>query len=555
MSLGVNPGLTIAIASLTTAGADSFAHWVTHAPLPSGYVHHDSIWSENLSHKWLAWQEMFSPQSNLHFPVNHEQQSNNLPPLTFTLASSTQSYGGRLMQELGISLWQWLFDGSIHSSFAQSRGLAIGSHRPLRLRLDIQAPNLISLPWEIMQSEAGKQAISLDPQILFSRTTNNVDPLVFPQSTESLNILLVLGTPTHPPSESLNGMAKQTLSYESFSQNNESLGYDKLKLETEANLLKQVIEQSSLVPERGGFYQMSAQVLVHSLVQPTPGQLIEALDSGDYNVLFYAGHGKPAPNGGLIFLSPQAVINGTELAQVLVRNQITLAVFNACWGAKPAQQETKTLERSSLAEVLIHHGVPAVLAMRDSIADQEALSFIQCFTKGLTQRQPIDEAVRYARQQLLTLYKFNQPGWTLPILYMHPQFDGELIAPLDDTTQLPLVTTKPPAAYVRFLEEETSTWPIYGGLMRVGRHPENDLVIPEKWVSQRHAEIICRESPSKPQQGYTYFLRDFSRFGTLILTPDGWQRVHYEEVPLLSGKQLKFGSPYGQTVEFMVEES
>lgn len=154
MSLGVNPGLTIAIASLTTAGADSFAHWVTHAPLPSGYVHHDSIWSENLSHKWLAWQEMFSPQSNLHFPVNHEQQSNNLPPLTFTLASSTQSYGGRLMQELGISLWQWLFDGSIHSSFAQSRGLAIGSHRPLRLRLDIQAPNLISLPWEIMQSEA-----------------------------------------------------------------------------------------------------------------------------------------------------------------------------------------------------------------------------------------------------------------------------------------------------------------------------------------------------------------------------------------------------------------
>lgn len=51
----------------------------------------------------------------------------------------------------------------------------------------------------------GKQAISLDPQILFSRTTNNVDPLVFPQSTESLNILLVLGTPTHPPQNLLMG--------------------------------------------------------------------------------------------------------------------------------------------------------------------------------------------------------------------------------------------------------------------------------------------------------------------------------------------------------------
>ncbi|MEM8778165.1 MAG: CHAT domain-containing protein [Cyanobacteria bacterium P01_G01_bin.49] len=541
MSAGTYPCLTIAIAPLTTAGSDSFALWVTHAPLPSGYVHHDSVWSETLTRKWLGWQEMFAPQGEPHLIVTHDQLLSDLPPLTFSLASPGETYGGRLMQELGISLWQWLFNGTIRPSFAQSLGLSQGSRQPLRLRLDIQAPDLIPLPWETMQSEAGKQAISLDSKILFSRTTNNVDPLAFHQPKSGLNILLVLGSKTHPSQTNL-------------SQDDEFLSHEDLKLEAEADLLVQIIEQIALLPEEGLFSSVSVPINVDPLVRPTPTQLMETLDNGNYNIVFYAGHGMLAPNGGLLFLSSQATINGTELAQVLIRNQITLAVFNACWGAQPDHQGPKTVERSSLAEVLIHHGVPAVLAMRDAIADHEALSFIQSFTKALTQRQTIDEAVRFARQELLTLYRFNQPAWTLPILYMHPQFNGELITPFEDITQLPLIMAKPPAAFIRFLNQDTSVWQIYGGLMRVGRRPENDLVIKEKWVSQRHAEIICRESPTNPAQDYTYFLRDFSRFGTLIARGEEWQRVHYEEVPLSSGTQLKFGSPYGQTLEFIIDE-
>jgi hypothetical protein len=269
----------------------------------------------------------------------------------------------------------------------------------------------------------------------------------------------------------------------------------------------------------------------------------------------------PAPDGGLLFLSANSVMNGTELAQVLVRDRVILAVFNACWGAQPDRLGQQTIERSSLAEVLIHHGVPAVLGMRDSIADREALSFIHAFTKALTQRMPIDQAVRVARQQLLTLYKFNQPAWTLPILYMHPQFDGELIQSVEEgITQLP--TTMPnrdrgdvPVAYIRSLESQDKIWRIYGGLMRVGRHPENDLVIEERWVGRRHAEIICRETPSTSDSKYTYFLRDFSRFGTLVYCAGEWQKVHHQEIPLQSGVQLKFGSPYGQILEFIIEDS
>jgi hypothetical protein len=549
MSLRETPCLSLAIARLTSAGPENFATWVIQSPLPGGYVHHDSIWSTALTQKWLAWQEMFSLQHEPHLPVIAQDAASVLPPLDLLLASPKENYGGRMMQELGNGLWQWIFGDPIRQSFAQSQGVAMGKNKPLRLRLEIRDPNLIPLPWEIMQAEIGKQSISLDPQILFSRTTSNVDPLAPQQSGDSLSILLVLGQQENPPERTETRL--ETVRSSSPA----------LQLETEATALTQAIEEGARTGSalQSSTFRVSAHV--KTLVQPTPAQLIDALDTGMYNVLFYAGHGVPAPDGGLLFLSANSVMNGTELAQVLVRDRVILAVFNACWGAQPDRLGQQTIERSSLAEVLIHHGVPAVLGMRDSIADREALSFIHAFTKALTQRMPIDQAVRVARQQLLTLYKFNQPAWTLPILYMHPQFDGELIQSVEEgITQLP--TTMPnrdrgdvPVAYIRSLESQDKIWRIYGGLMRVGRHPENDLVIEERWVGRRHAEIICRETPSTSDSKYTYFLRDFSRFGTLVYCAGEWQKVHHQEIPLQSGVQLKFGSPYGQILEFIIEDS
>jgi CHAT domain/FHA domain len=538
MSVRESPCLSLAIARLTAAGTENFATWVTQSPLPGGYVHYDTIWSKTLTQKWLAWQEMFSLQSELHLPIIHTNGANSLDPLKLSISSPKENYGGRLMQELAISLWQWVFDDSIRQSFAQSRGIAMGQNKPLRLRLEIRDPNLIPLPWEIMQPEVGKQSISLDPQILFSRTTNNVDPLAPQQTGDSLNILLVLGQEESQPN--LAGS---------------------LQLETEVEQLVQAIEEGAKTAGaiHSSAFRVSASV--RTLIQPTPAQLINALDTGMYNILFYAGHGVPAPDGGLLFLGKNAIVNGTELAQVLVRNRVILAVFNACWGAQPDLMGQQAIERSSLAEVLIHHGVPAVLGMRDSIADGEALSFIGAFTKALAQRMPIDRAVQVARQQLLTLYKFNQPAWTLPILYMHPQYDGELIRAVEEgITQLPTMIPSVdrediPVGYLRSLEDKDKIWRIYGGVMRVGRHPENDLVLQERWVGRRHAEIICRETASVPERQYTYFLKDFSRFGTLVYCDGEWQKIHHQEVPLTSGVQLKFGSPYGQVLEFAIEQS
>jgi hypothetical protein len=538
-----NPCLSLAIARLSKAGAENFAIWVLNAPYPGGYVHHDCTWSESMTQTWLAWQEMFSLRGLPHVPLVHHatQSARNLPPDSDIGANGqTTSYSSRLMQRLGIDLWAWLFEGPIQNVLAQSQGIAIGLNKPLRLRLEIRDPDFIPLPWETMQQMAGKQAISLSQQLLFSRTTSDVDALKpFTRSNQTLNILLVLGQDGQRPTRSAAD----------------------LQLEQEAAALTNVLKACGKPNTSSERFVAPVACHVETLVQPTPAELIAALETGLYNVLFYAGHGEPAPDGGLLFLRPDANINGTELAQVLVRTQVTLAVFNACWGAQPDQVGSQTMPRSSLAEVLIHHGVPAVLGMRDSIADREALSFIQTLAQALAARMPIDQAVAVARQQLLTLYKFNQPAWTLPVLYMHPQFEGELIKPIEDgITELPSlppswVGTPAPIAALRSLDLTDKVWRIRGGLMRVGRRPENDLVIHEQSVSQQHAEIICRDDFSTQEVGATYFLRDFSRNGTWILRTNGWQKIHHQEVPLQSGIQLKFGSTHGQTLEFIIEAS
>ncbi len=543
MSLSEIPGLSLAIERLRATEASHFAIYVIQAPYRGGYVLHDKLWSEGVAQTWQGWQEMFSSRMLPNVP--HVSQAAPPPAIANPASAPVQpvSLTVRLMQNLGIGLWQWLFDGPIQASLNQSQGIAMGQDKPLRLRLDIRDPILVAMPWEIMQVQAGKQAISLGTQqILFSRTTSDVDALPPLRTEQVLNILLVLGqdaAPTiQPISGSLNG--------------EQSANLQTLKLEQEASALVQLLTQPSRL---GGFH--AAPCYVDVLLQPTPAELIKRLETERYNVLFYAGHGMPAPDGGLLFLRSGQALNGTELAQVLTRCRVKLAVFNACWGAQPDQQGDQTIPRSSLAEVLIHHGVPAVLAMRDSITDQEALSFIQALAQALAERMPIDKAVAIARQHLLTLFKFNQQAWTLPVLYMHPEFDGELIKPDDSLlTKIPSSSpsqfgTKTPTAALRSIAS-TTVWTIRGGLMRVGMAEDNDLVLKgEPGVSRKHAEIFYRNATADPSQPL-YFLRDFSRYGTWVSDVNGWQKVHQQEVPLQPGTQLKFGGSQNSALEFMI---
>ena len=534
------PSLNLAIDRLratgVSIGTSHFAVHVINAPYRAGYLLQDVLWEEAIAQVWGAWQEMFAMRSVPMVPYLSGIMRQEDRALATDTPASALPYSVRLMQTLGIHLWQWLFSGAIQTALNQSQGIAMGRNQPLRVRLDVRDPDLIGIPWEIMQAQAGMPAISLGQQVLFSRTISDVGALPTMRSEQTVNVLVVLGQDATIANGPVTTAPPETSTV-------------RLRLEQEALALRRVLQNVS-------HFATTAGCFVDTLVQPTPAELLQKLNSGRYNVLFYAGHGVPAPDGGMLFLSPTATMNGTELAQVLVRVGVKLAVFNACWGALPDQQSGQTIPRSSLAEVLLHHGVPAVLAMRDSITDDEALAFIQTFAQALAERLTIDHAVAIARQNLLTLFKFNQQAWTLPVLYMHPEFDGELVKPLaEGLTQIPMNPTQfakqVPVAGLRSIDK-TQTWILRGGLMSVGSSDENDVVLNDPGVSRRHAEIFCRNGFTS-SNAVTYFLKDLSRYGTWVLDSTGWQKINHQEVQLVPGMQVKFGGSQNMAMEFVVD--
>ncbi|HLO89029.1 MAG TPA: CHAT domain-containing protein [Nostocaceae cyanobacterium] len=523
------PSLNLAIARLNT-GNNNFAIWVVKSPYPGGYVLRDCVFSAELSQIWREWQQMFASDHRIDIPSGVLNPTPHLSPPQSNPLSTSQNrnpYSVRLMQSLGISLWRWVFDGPILGSLERSRGIAMGERTQLRFGLEIRDPDLIALPWEIMQREAGQSAISLSQDILFSRTTSEVEPLVPMRADKALNILLVLG---HD---------------------------EQLDLAKEAAILQQTLTKKQPINGNTSY----APCTVKTLLQPTPQELIQELETLAYNVFFYAGHGLPGPDGGLLFLGANMTLNGIELAQVLKNAGVKLGVFNACWGAQPAAINRQAIPASSLAEVLIRHGVPAVLGMRDKIADEESHCFIAAFTEALRSQKPIDQAVALARQELLTIYKFNQPAWTLPVLYLHPDFDGVLIKSLEEgITELPDVShhgsaTPIPTASLRSLSPGGKAWLLRSGITRIGRTRDNDIVIPEQCISKRHAEIFCHNTLNGSTSTRTYYLQDFSTYGTTwCLGAQGWQQILRERVPLKSGMQLKFGSARGEIWEFIIDE-
>ncbi|MGB3612270.1 MAG: CHAT domain-containing protein [Elainellaceae cyanobacterium] len=532
------PCLSLAIDQLSAGETRRYVAWVLKAPYASGYVLHERPWQAELSQAWSIWQTMFSRASA---PQNAISGTAPLPlDLSDPNPGQPVSYSTRLMQYLGIQLWQWLFTSTIRGSLDKSQGIALGQQQSLRLRLEIRDADLLQLPWEIMQADAGQRAVSLGTPVLFSRTISEVEPLAPQQQDTDLRILLVVGQP-----------------YLNTGDGDPSYSLD---LSQDVEVLTQALQN---VGEAGSSPLRSPQTSqVTCLMQPTPADLIAQLDASPYNVFVYAGHGAPGPDGGRLFLSPNAELNGMELAQVLTRHHVKLAVFNACWGAQADRDtENRPIPRSSLAEVLICQGVPSVLGMRDMIADSEALSFVQAFMQTLAQQGSVDRAVAAARQQLLTLYKFNQPAWTLPVLYMHPEFDGQIRysqdEALNEATEIPdapatWIDQTTPTAALRTVKVPPEYWPVQGGLLRVGKEKGNDLVIQAPGVSRKHAEIFYRGSLGGTVQTSAYYLKDFSRFGTFIRQSNGWRCVHNEEVPLVPYMQVKFGSHQNQSLEFVV---
>jgi tetratricopeptide (TPR) repeat protein len=370
----------------------------------SGVPHAEEIVTWNVD-EWLseASQLMNDPLLGLlrgNVGALASSRSGLMPEVDFsevTLAPSLVDFGQKL--------YNALFEGRIRDSWVTAQGIAQNRRDGLRLRLGLKGDRLQRLPWEVLH--AGNRPLATGTDVVFSRYQSTFAPMgnglqlhqtLGLEQNEPLRILMVLAGPSDQ---------------------------DVLQLEQEAKHLRE-----ELLTDSGS----SDQAEIELTILPQPGRelLTQELEHGHYHVLHYAGHSDLSASGGDVYLVSdktglQEVLSGDDLAGLLVNNGIRLAVFNSCRGVYAATADPQVAaEAGNLADALLKRGIPAVLAMAERIPDDVALNLSRMFYRSLKQGSPIDLSLSRARQGLISSYSSNQLYWALPVLYLHPEFNGYL---------------------------------------------------------------------------------------------------------------------------------
>ncbi|MBD0363606.1 MAG: CHAT domain-containing protein, partial [Coleofasciculus sp. C3-bin4] len=308
---------------------------------------------------------------------------------------------------LGQQLYNALFQGSLRDSWMMAQAIAQNQRQVLRLRLGLKGTRLPRLPWEVLH--AGDRPLATGTDVAFSRyqlSTGLMRPgnRLPSQPHQPLKILMVIAGPSDQES---------------------------LELVQEASHLQE--ELKSRYPNEPPAIQLTI------LEQPGREQLTQALEQGQYQVFHYAGHSNLGDSGGDVYLVSNKTgltetLNGDDLAGLLVNNGVQLAVFNSCRGAYTAASDSpENGKERNLAEALVKRGIPGVLAMAERIPDEVALTLTRLLYRNLNQGYPIDLSLSRARQGLISAYGSNQLYWALPVLYLHPEFNGFLSN--DDATR------------------------------------------------------------------------------------------------------------------------
>ncbi|MCP4165204.1 MAG: CHAT domain-containing protein [Chloroflexi bacterium] len=320
----------------------------------------------------------------------------------------------------GQILFESLFPGTL--SYHLGAALSAAKTRGIQLRLDleIQTPQLHTVPWERLYVPSGSRWIPLAaaPDIYFSRYLSTGQPWGLPQTAGPLRVLIVISAPYPPESD---------------------LFVDK---DLEVQTIIQALEQ----------YKEEVQFEV--LEGPaTLDNIIRALDRDvGFDILHYTGHGVWNADEGVSYLilekqAPDGIDPaGTSADKLLKRLELLrqlprLIVLSACESAQQRTGEALV----GLGPRLVAAGCPAVVCMQASIQQDKAGEFDQHFYAQLIEHGFIDQALNRARAGL---YDETSWQWAIPVLFMRMQ-EGLLFLPRQRFRQTQRVPYKFLGSYTR----------------------------------------------------------------------------------------------------------
>ena len=299
---------------------------------------------------------------------------------------------GATPEQVGGELFRTIFQGDLLKAFqgclAKAQG---GPGLRIRLRLN-DVPHLAGLPWEYLYDAEGRGFLALSgrtPVVRYLELSEGLGTLLV---EPPLRVLAVISTPK---------------------------GYrDLAEADEEWRRLGAALEP----------LRRSGLIEVERLARATPEALEARLRTGQpVHVLHFVGHGgfsELRGEGVLVFEDENGngvPVGGPSLAYLFQDHpSLRLAVLNACNGARSSSENTF----AGTAQVLVQHGVPAVIAMQAEVMDETACSFAEKFYRGLASGLAVDACIGEVRRALAAE---RNPEWGTPVLYLRAT-DGRLFA-------------------------------------------------------------------------------------------------------------------------------
>lgn len=452
-----------------------------------GYLDFEISVQKAGENEYLVRAHMGDDEAEVRFisPFNEDKRALIAATLTkVALRSSAKTRSSsapevRKMKEVGATLFDHAITGPVREFYYKCQGHADQQGKGLRWRLSLDT-SVDDLPWEFMYFQDEFLALNpRSPMVRFIKGAARVAPL---KAEHPLRLLVVIASPS-----------------------------DEVPLDTLAE--KERIAAALQPLTKQGMIEVSY------LEGPdTWERLLEELLRNRTHILHFIGHGafdEDLGEGVLVMEDSEGRaqrINSERLRYLVQgKSRLRLVVLNSCLGTEGSD----ATPFSSMAAGLVRSGIPAVIAMQFEITDDAARKIAQTFYTSLALNLPVDAALTEARRKIF-LSDTNRDSleWATPILYMQVP-NGQLFEFDLDTKPLPSDggDTNPPSST---MEVVAVLVPLDAGeeirlgekTIKIGRNPDNDVVISDSTVSRKQA-ILTRS-------GSTYRIENVGGSSTFV---------------------------------------
>ncbi|MCB1553525.1 MAG: CHAT domain-containing protein, partial [Xanthomonadales bacterium] len=260
----------------------------------------------------------------------------------------------------GADLFDTLFQGDVQRLYDEARARQQG--RRLDLVLTSMVPWIAEKPWEFAYDRTRGSFLATEDIHFVRNVLTGMPSEAIPPRTGPLRILVVAAQP---------------------------VGAGKLSIEQETRVIRRGFE--ALID--------AGLAEIEVLARATPGAMHERLQDARFNVVHFIGHGvfdEARQEGALLFEDEhgqQLRLGERPLREILCRRGIELVFLNACQSGAGGRADFN----KGIAQSLVAHGLPALVANQYSVLDSSATAFAKHFYRALATGQTLADAARESR--------------------------------------------------------------------------------------------------------------------------------------------------------------